>query len=432
MSLITRINNQLFNRESIRSTVGTSSKKLKGYLSLFDRDNEEHIDYQTGLSILRDTQVATGLDILKYLLSSKKWILTNAEEDREVYDFIYDMLTNMDTELNTVVKQMTSAVPWGFNVHELLFDVNPEGRIIIKDTVPIHIKTLQNSPFNYDEDTGELVSIHQEAGEYSLDIPEYKCLVYSFGSSYDELEGRGLLYDFLPVVEDKENLMDWLMTFAERNGSPTMYGKAENEISRDEMLTAFEDIADGTMGMTVGPNEDVGILESSHNGEIFFNALAYKDNQIFRRMFIGNLLLGDNSQTGTYAQSQSQLEFGKLVFDGILEEMANCIQNKINLITEFNFGPERKAPIISFDKFTSGDMQKLFSILTPLMQNGVVDSENTAVQEALALLFKAEAGVEYVNTEPEMPPEDFGYQPTDGENLTNNILNELDIDGLTE
>ena len=125
--------------------------------------------------------------------------------------------------------------------------------------------------------------------------------------------------------------MDWLMTFAERNGSPTMYGKADNEISRDEMLTAFEDIADGTMGMTVGPNEDVGILESSHNGEIFFNALAYKDNQIFRRMFIGNLLLGDNSQTGTYAQSQSQLEFGKLVFEfqsqnGLILTISNLVQ----------------------------------------------------------------------------------------------------------
>ena len=279
----------ILTRESIRSTVGTATKKINGYLSLFDRDNEESIDYKTGLSILRDTQVATGFDILKYLLSSKKWILTNVEEDKEIYDFIYDMLTNMDTELNTVVKQMTAAILWGFNVHELIFDVNSDGYLVFTDIVPLHIKTLQDDPFIYDDDTGELISIHQRTGKYDIEIPEYKCLIYSFGSLYDELEGRGLLYDFLPVVEDKENLMDWLMTFAERNGSPTMYGKADNEISRDEMLTAFEDIADGTMGMTVGPNEDVGILESSHNGEIFFNALAYKDNQIFRRMFIGQI-----------------------------------------------------------------------------------------------------------------------------------------------
>ena len=60
-----------------------------------------------------------------------------------------------------------------------------------------------------------------------------------------------------------------------------------------------------------------------------------------------------------------------------------------------------------------------------------MDGENTAVQESLALLFKSEAGVEYVNEEPEMPPENFGYQenPVDSENLTDNILG--DLSGIT-
>ena len=427
---IKNIGNTLFNRKSIRSTVRTAANKAKGYISLFNRtDNEDSIDYQTGLSILRDLQVATGFDILKYLLSSKKWVLTNTdEESSEAYDFVMDMLTTMNTEVNTVVKQMTSALMWGFNVHELIFDVNDDGNIIITDIVPVHIKTLQDDPFTYDDSTGELRSVHQQVDKYDLEIPEYKCLIYSFGSLYDELEGRGLLYDFLPVVEDKENLMDWLMTFAERNGSPTMYGKADNEVSRDEMLSAFESIADGTMGMTVGPGEDVGILESSHNGEIFFNALAYKDNQILRRMFIGNLIMGDNTQTGSYAQSQTQSEFGQLIFDGILEDIANCIQSKINFVTELNFGKAHKAPVFSFDKFTSGDMKKLFDILIPLMEKGVVDSENSAVHESIALLFKAEAGVEYVNDDDvEMPEEDFDYQESlSGEETTDEILSSLD------
>lgn len=427
---IKNIGNTLFNRKSIRSTVRTATNKAKSYISLFNRtDNEDSIDYQTGLSILRDLQVATGFDILKYLLSSKKWVLTNTdEESSEAYDFVMDMLTTMNTEVNTVVKQMTSALMWGFNVHELIFDVNEDGKIIITDIVPVHIKTLQDDPFTYDDNTGELRSVHQMIDKYDLEIPEYKCLIYSFGSLYDELEGRGLLYDFLPVVEDKENLMDWLMTFAERNGSPTMYGKADNEVSRDEMLDAFESIAAGTMGMTVGLGEDVGILESSHNGEIFFNALAYKDNQILRRMFIGNLIMGDNTQTGSYAQSQTQSEFGQLIFDGILEDIANCIQSKINFVTELNFGKARKAPVFSFDKFTSGDMKKLFDILIPLMEKGVVDSENSAVHESIALLFKAEAGVEYVNDDDvEMPEEDFGYQESlSGEETTDEILSSLD------
>ena len=428
MSFIDNINvNRLFNRVSRSSNVKSNITTRTGYVSLFER-KDNVIPYSKGVSILRDTQVATGFDIIKYLLSSKQWILTNPNEDEEAYDFIHDMLQNMETELNTIVKQMTSAIPWGFSVHEILYDVK-DGRIIVKDAIPIHIKTLQNKPFVYD-DNGDLIAIHQVSRNGEVDIPANKVLLYSFNSLYDEKEGHGLLYDFLPIIEDKENVMDWLMTFAEKNESPTLYGKTDNPTSRDQLLDAFDDISDGTTGLVIGSEDDVGVLESSHRGETFFSILQYKDNQIFRRMFIGNLLLGDNSQTGTYAQSQTQLEFGTLVFDGLLEEIANTFQQQIiNPLVEFNFGPGVKAPIISFEKFSKGDIEKLFNIVKPLMDSGVVDSENSAVQESLALLFKSEAGVEYVNDEPVMPDEDFGYQePTNsnGEDLTTNILSDLD------
>ena len=427
MSFIDNIRKDLFNRMSRSSNIKSSVAKYNSYTSLFQR-NDKTVPYRVGMSILRDTQVSTGAEIIKYLLSSKQWILTNTndEDDSIVYDFIYNMLTEMEVELNTVVKQMTAAMLWGFNVHEIIYDVNSEGKLICRSLVPVHIKTLQNQPFVYDDD-GELVAIHQQSQNIDVDIPINKVLLYSYNSLYDEHEGHGLLYDFLPIVEDKENLMDWLMTFAEKNGSPTLYGKTDNPVSRDELLNAFDDVADGTTGIAIGINDDVGVLESSHKGETYFSTLQYKDNQIFRRLFLGNLLLGDNSQTGTYAQSKTQFDFTMHVYDGILEEIANTFQEQlINPIVEFNYGKGVKAPIISFDKFSSGDMEKLFNIIKPLMDNGTLDSENSAVQESLALLFKAEAGVEYTNEEPTLPEEDFTLPPN-GDELTTNILDNLEV-----
>lgn len=431
MAIIDTINKRLLKRQSKNSNINrnsiktTTNKAYGSYISLFNR-NDDWVDYETGKSILRDTQVGTGFDILKYLLSSKKWILTNTEEeDTEVYDFINEMLQNMTIEINTIVKQMTTAIMWGFSVHELIYTVE-NGRLIIKNIVPVHIKTLQDEPFVFNDSTGELEYIHQEIGGETVDIPLNKVLLYSFNSLFDEVEGNGLLYDFQPIVEDKDNLMDWLMTFNEKNELPTIYGKTDNPTSRDEMLDAFEDVADGEMGIVIGETDELGVLESSHRGETFFTTLQYKDNQIFRRMYIGNLLMGDNSQTGTYAQSQTQLEFGQLVFDGILEEYANVFQTQvINRIVEFNFGAERKAPVISFDKFTKGDMQKLFSILQPLISNGIVDSENSAVHEALTLLFKTEAGVEYTNTpapEPKFEQETAIDETEDTQNLLDDLM----------
>jgi phage gp29-like protein len=329
-----------------------------------------------------------------------------------------------------VVKQTITAIPWGFSIHELLYDVNIDGNLIIRNAIPIHIKTLQDEPFTYDDD-GELVSIHQEYDSEEVEIPVNKVLKYSFNANYDEDYGNGLLYDFIPIVEDKMNINEWLMSFLEKHESPTLYGKTNNPASRDALLSAFDDIQEGTTGLVVDTADELGVLESSHRGETFFKTLQYKDNQIFRRYYLGNLLLGDNSQTGTYAQSSTQLEFGQLVFDGILEEIANCIQKQmINPIVEANYGDLSLAPTISFDKFTSGDLQGLFNTIKPLIDSGVIDSENETVQDSIALIFKKETGLTYINTtEPII--EDYNLEPT-GETVTEDVLTELDdIYGVT-
>ena len=427
MRLIDNVKN-LFKKESVSSNIGINTRGLKNRISL--RTSKKRMSYQLGMQILQDTQVATGFDILKYLLSSKQWVLIANENDTDnaVYDFINNMLFNMETEVNEVVKQSVTAIPWGYSVHELIFDLTEDGKIYLKRTIPLHIKTLQNEPFVYSDD-GDLVAVYQEYDHESVTLPINKCLKYSFNANFDEDYGRGLLYDFRPIIEDKLNINDWLMTFLERHESPTLYGKVGNATSRNAMLRAFDEIADGTTGMTVGIDEEVGVLESSHRGETFFKTLQYKDNEIFRRYYLGNLLLGDaNSQTGSYAQSQTQLEFGQIVFDGILEEIANCFQKQIiNPIVEWNYGDVSLAPTISFDKFTTGDLNALFSTLKPLIDSGVVDSENKAVQDSIALMFKKETGLHYINEEPEMPTENFDYQepaPIE-EELTTDIIDDL-------
>ena len=425
MSLIDNVKD-LFKRESVSSNIGTNRPSLKNRISL--KTGKNRMSYRLGRQILQDSQVSTGFDILKYILSSKQWVLVANENDTDntVHDFINDMLFNLDTEVNEIVKQQITAVLWGFCVHELIFDLNEHGQIYLKNALPLHIKTLQNEPFVYD-DNGDLVGIYQEYKDEQVTLPINKCLKYSFNANFDEDYGHGLLYDFRPIVEDKMNINDWLMTFLERHESPTLYGKVSNTTSKAAMLTAFDDVADGTTGITVGVDEDVGVLESSHRGETFFKTLEYKDNEIFRRYYLGNLLLGSQSTTGSYAQSQTQLEFGKIVFDGILEEIANCLQRQvINNIVEWNFGDISLSPTISFDKFTTGDLAALFNTLKPLIDSGVIDSENKAVQDSIALMFKKETGLTYTNEEPVMPDEDFGYQPeVNGETLTDDIISEI-------
>ena len=426
MSLIDNIKN-LFTREAI--TTNVSTKGYKNFRRISLGDNAEQLTYRQGCRVLEDLTVTMSYDILKYILSSKQYMLianTN-DTDNVVCDFIEDMLFNMETELNEIVKRQIEAIPWGYHIEEQIFDINQDGKIVLTNCIPLDMKTLQFDPFTYDDD-GELVSIHQEYNGEVADIPINKVLKYTFGDPNSDY-GHGILLDVKPFVEDKMNINNWLLTFLERHSLPSLVGKTSNPASRDAMLNAFEDMRDGTLGMTIGDADDVQVLESSHHGETFFNSLSYYDNQIVKRFYIGDLIMGNSNDTGSYARSNTQLQFTQLVFDGILEEIANCFQKQvINPIVEWNYGDRALAPTISFDKFTTGDLAGLFNTIKPLIDSGVVDSENKAVQDSIALLFKKETGLTYTNEEENLSDlnEDFTLPPN-GEDITANILDNMEV-----
>ena len=95
---------------------------------------------------------------------------------------------------------------------------------------------------------------------------------------------------------------------------------------------------------------------------------------------------------------------------------------------EWNYGDRSLAPTISFDKFTTGDLAGLFNTLKPLIDSGVIDSENKAVQDSIALLIKKETGLTYTNEEESLTDlnEDFTLPPN-GEDITTNIIDNLEV-----
>ena len=404
-----------YNSTTQAGTQAGAAGKGYQYQHLFERETD-NLTYQEYRLIMKDTQVKVGLEILKYFLISKNYILTSNSdnpEDIEITEFITDALDNMEIPFREVLKNVLTAIPYGYSVQEIVYTLNDDNRIVPRALYPIHRRTIQQSPWVRDQ-YGELIAVHQQAPLGSTDIPAEKCLVYSFDKEFDEVEGQSILNNCKPIVEDKDDLMDWLMTFASRNENPLIYGKTKNELSRDNMLHIFDEIADGTTGVTIDLEDELGVLESQHRGETFFKALQYKDNQIFRRMFIGNLMLGDTSQTGSYAQINGQQDFMLYIMNGILSDVAVVFQKLINNLTNLNFGVTAKAPGFSFESFIDKDILGLLSALQPFVANGSFDSENQAFKELLAKAFMSQADIK-MDLEGETAPVDeedtFEYQP---------------------
>ena len=312
---ITQKLGNLGKRLGYNSTRRTHTHGKNRYAQLLaHKDNLDYHDYK---KISRDVQVSVGLETIEAFLLSKNYILTSnsdSPEDLEITEFIQDMLDNMDTPFRQVRRNIYTAIKYGFSVQEEVYSVR-DSKILITSMYPVHIKTLQDDPFVYD-DFGELYAIHQESDYGSVDLPISKCLLYSYKAEFDEVEGRSILDNVENLTRIKSKVLEWLVTYLHKHENPVLYAKLADGEARDIVSNMLDEIAEGRTNLTVGIEDELGTLETNHRGDSFFTMLNYLDNLIFRRMFIGNLLYGDGQQTGSYAQSQTQMELTCSIFNG--------------------------------------------------------------------------------------------------------------------
>lgn len=401
---------------------------VNGYrrISLYDK---KRLTYAQVQKICKDTQVKVGLDILNYFLLSKNYILTSASDDPEdvaIKDFVEQMLNEMETPFRKVDKNMNTAIKYGFSVNEIVYTLNSNYQVVFKGIYPVHVRTLQNDAFNYN-DKGELESFHQETDYGNADIPYGKCLHYAFDAEFDEVEGQSILVEIADFTEDKKNILNWLLTFLHKHEAPTLFAKLSTGTHAKKVRAMLDKVSGGKTNLTVGKDDELGILESSHRGETFFKALTLFDNYIFRRFYLGNLALGDPSQTGSYSQSETQFKMTMNIFNGIQEDKAACWQEKINEIVALNFGPNANAPKFKYESFIEKDYLNLVNALKDFVNSGVIDYTAPWWKELIATTVQAESGVkvdtENITDTPNDTEVDYGYQvPLPGHEEAEEIL----------
>ena len=429
---ITKFPNNLRKRLSYSSNDNNYYSNQYGAYDSLRHRHEGRFSYWEYKKILEDTQVNVAIDVLQRFLLSKNYILTSNSDDPEdvmIYEFIQEMLDNMHTPFSKVRKDLYSSITYGFACLEKMYDINQDGRIILTGMYGIHMKTLQNDPFVTDGN-GELIAIHQQSINGAADIPIEKILLTRYNAEFDELYGTSILNRVHEYPKLKDDIITWLITFLHKHENPVTYAKlAGNSQFKDDVIQMLDEVAEGRTSMTVGADDELGTLESSHRGEAFFNALNYFDNLIFRGLFLGNLLLGDGGQTGSYAQSNTQLRVVNTIFDGVHEDIAFDVQKVIDEIVRWNFGADAKSPNFSFEKFTEKDTVALLNALQPYASNMTIDPESQWFKEVIAKVVMDLSGVKMDTSQPAGAPDDedvdYGMQaPIPGETEAVDIINQ--------
>lgn len=392
----TTIKNGLFNR------ISNPNNKNGGqnyFDQMYERDYKTVRHYRDYREMMEDPQVKVGLSLLQmFFLTRELHVEAGGEDeiDEQARDFIKDVLHDMATPLRNVRKNIYTALPYGFSASEVVYQIRGDGHIGIKGIYPIHRRTLDHrDAFEFD-DNGELIALHQRDNYLigtGTPIPIDKVLLYSFDCEFDDPRGNSILDEVYDNTYIKKKLLKWLHIFLQKHGAPFMVGKVEQERFKDLLREQMEEVSEGRTQMTIGQNDSVEMIESGKDGTAFFNALQYHDNQIFRRLFLGTLLFGQADTSGSYAQSQTQIDVTKMLLDGVHEEVAAAIQKITDQLTNWNFS-QAKAPRVFFEKFEDKDILGLLNALKPYFDSMILDPNAKWLSEVIATAVKEMTGVE--------------------------------------
>jgi hypothetical protein len=349
----------------------------------YKRDELCYEDYD---KMLTDPQIKSGYELIRMFLLSRKLIVTPASDDpndTEVADVLDKMLSDMKYPMRKVRNDMYSALIYGYSVSEIIWGADEDGERIGIDRIrPIPIDTLEDC-FEYD-DKGDLKTVNQTVDNSDpVKIPAEKCLIYTYDEQFGNREGTSILDGVYDNWYMKQKILGWYNVFLQKHEGPTLAGFVENPMYKDLFREQLDEIREGRANITVGMNDRIEVIESTHRGEGFKDAINYHDVMIYRKMNIGTMILGQENGAGAYAQSQTQFDTLSIFLDGIHEDIAAELQAKIVELVDMNWNVD-DYPVVSFETFEEKDLLGLVNTLKPLIDAGAIDPQDSWFRHLVA------------------------------------------------
>ena len=346
---------------------------------------------------LMDPQVQTAYEIIESTLLTRKLILKGLEDADPrfagVAERLYRFLMRNERGIR---KNLYTAILYGFSAFEVVYATDPSGEVYVSDLIPIHPSTVYDSEsWDVDERTGELRGLRQvlDDGE-EVYIPREKLLLFSYGGYFNDLRGRSILTGVYDNVLHKEKTMEWLLLFLKHHENPIVLGKTDLA-NLEAMQKALLELEGGRSKITITREDDVEVIEASKDGRAFFDFLKWNDMVIFRRFFIGTLIMGQGDGTGSYAQSRVQSEILSTILDGLHRDVAAAaLDDLLHRLLMLNFPGEDldAAPSFVFETFEVRDTISLLQALEGYFSNMIIPPEGDWFRKLLEFAIEDTTG----------------------------------------
>lgn len=259
----------------------------------------------------------------------------------------------------------------GFSVGELMWrrenGMTVLDDVLVRDSRSFVFRRLPNTPDDAAKHLGhELRFKSYNDPHLGVRLPDKKFFVWTFGSKQGNPYGVGLGAKLWWLVKLKRDSLKYWITYADKFGSPTAYGRIEDtedytaeelrEIER-RLLSFTGAIRRGTHGV-LPKGTSLHLLESIRQGNVSYQNLTTYFDRAIAELILGTLQMGESQGlSGAPAANDEQARIEIVRSDAdIFHSFLNA--TVVKWLTELNF-PEARPPQIWRDFEENEDRQQL-------------------------------------------------------------------------
>lgn len=383
-------------KEAVNSLMGKDNtpQELSSYSSsyypvsqIYPYNPDELQQKKGGLDIYRlmmfDEQVKAAIKIKKCTIISSGYKIeagSEEEQDKEIAKKIeYDLTDGMEGNFTIVLRDILSALVYGFSVTEIILQQYKTGEYAGMYGIK-NLKTRPPHSFEFHIDKyNNLLKLRQNTNTGIVDFAGTQLkyfIIFSYDSEFGGRYGNSDLRSAYRPYWSKDITIRFLNIFNERFGMgivmgtyPRGMGKAE----QDDLMGMIKNIQ-AKSAFKIPEGVKIELLESTKQGQsAFIQTIDKYDRMISKAVLLPDLAGFNDTKGGAYNLGEGQINF----YFNLIEEVRNELEEVFNeqlipLLVDLNYSNITKYPKFKFNPITAKDKQKLTGLFITALEKGAV------------------------------------------------------------
>lgn len=344
-------------------------------------------DYQKMMQT--DETVYTAVEYLRQLILNQLGDYTHPEEAQQ--QLVRRNFQRMKGSILASIKNILSAIPYGFSVTEKLWSILPNGEVALSGLQTLHPKSITFDVHQQGQMKNELRWIKQHwRGFGEVEIPVNKAIVFTHDFEFGNFYGTSRLKRAWKSWKMKEVLLKAYAITLERYGSPLTVAKTGNvaqllqhpktgeKVTAAAYLTEVMDSLSykGSMVVPLGTELDIQKSGAVTVGSDFLSAITYLNRSISLAIGPPSLMF-DAGTVGSQSLGQEHSKNFKLLVASIQVELTECLlEQLVRELLDYNFGPQDDYGMFQFEEFDPDLALKQAQIAEKLRDTGIVNMDD--------------------------------------------------------